>query len=205
MNKRFIAEVLKLMPNFSVSGSYFYQHPVDHILCGFLCEDPPSGPYIWSYSFPLYDRFKRLHLGFGSRLPGADAHMETKHGTPKEQAEEFVMRIQPHLSEVAALADLNQFVEYIESRFVVTGLIQRVHQVRRGYANTLILLDREDEAARELEAICDMDRVKNDPTAMKDLAKLRQDLSAGLDTAKKTLGEWELDTKKKLGIKILHS
>ena len=46
MNKKFIAEVLKLAPEFAVVNGYFYVEPVDHILCGFVCERPPSGAYI---------------------------------------------------------------------------------------------------------------------------------------------------------------
>ena len=195
MNKKFIAEVLKLAPEFAVVNGYFYVEPVDHILCGFVCERPPSGAYIWKYAFPLYDRCKRLHLGFGDRLPLPDCFMEAKRGREKEVAAEFIRRIQPYRSEIASLACLDRFAAYIETEIGLENPI-----IRRGYAVTLIMLGRANEAMAELAALASLDAVKEDQEFSADITRLQSDLSIGIETARKTLGAWEQETKQRLAL-----
>ncbi len=196
MNKRFVAEVFKLAPEFSVVEDYFYEKPVGHILCGFICEKRPSATYFWRYAFPLYDRFEFLHLCFASELPLPDGMMTAKRGSEKALAQEFIKRIQPYRSETASLAQLDRFAAYIETEI---GLV-RNPIIRRGYALTLILLDRVDEAANELTALVSSDTINRGPQSCSDLAPLLNDLSMGTDVAKKTLEEWELETKRCLGL-----
>ena len=195
MNKRFIAEVLKLAPELAVVNQYFYEEPVEHILCGFVCEKPPSGAYFWKYAFPLYDRFKFLHLGFGNRLPLTDGFMEARRGNEKAIAAEFVRRIQPYRSEVASLAQLDRFAEYIETEIGLGN-----HIIRRGYALTLILLGRADDATNELKTLSSFYSVDRYQEVSKDVEKLLSDLSAGIEVAQEALEGWELETKRRLGL-----
>ena len=203
MNKKFIAEVLKLAPELSVVDYYFYEEPVDHILCGFVAERPPSGAYFWKYAFPLYDRFKFLHLTFGNRLPPPDGYMTAGLANVKAVAAEFVRRIQPYRSEVASLAQLDRFAEYIETEI---GLGNDI--VRRGYALTLILLGRADEAASELRTLNSIyEEYRDHPVygdrytqPSRDAKKLLSDLSVGIEVAQETLEGWEQETKRRLGL-----
>lgn len=195
MNKKFIAEVLKLAPEFSVVDHYFYEKPVGHILWGFLAERPPSGAYFWRYTFPLYDRSERLHLGFGDRLPPPDDFMEVTRGGEKVAAAEFVGRIRKYRSEQASLARLDRFAEYLETE---VGLQNPI--IRRGYAVTLIMLGRANDAINELKILSSLDWVQKKPEFIGDMTKLLNDLSAGIDVAQETLASWELETKRHLGL-----
>jgi len=198
LGKRFDAEVLKLVPEFGVVDGYFYEKPFGHILCGFLCDRPPSGPYICKYAFPLYDRFRFMHLGFGGRLPGADGHMNRSR--PKEEAANFVRRIEPYRSEVSSLRNLDRFACYLESNYVSRGITTKNHHHQRCYTVTLLMLGRADEAARELELLLSMERIARDDVATKDLRKLQADLSQSVEVAKGTLEAWDLETKRQLGL-----
>ena len=196
MNKKFIREVLKLAPDLSVVDQFFYIQPVDHILCGFLCERPTTSAYFWKYIFPLYVRFDFLHLAFGDRLPPPDGSMEARRGMEKKVAEEFVKRIEPYVSEMASVADsLDRCVEYIESLQTLGNL-----HIRRGYAYTLILLDRAEEARTHLEVIVSSDEMREYPERYSDVPIVLRDLSVGLEAAKGTLMQWELETKRTLGL-----
>lgn len=195
MNKTFLAEVLKLAPEFSVVDHYFYEEPVGHILCGFLCERSPSGAYISSYAFPLYDRFRFLHLNFSDELPYPDGFMEAPRGREKELAAEFIRRIEPYKPEVASLASLEQFAKRLEARPSLKN-----PWTRRGYAVTLIMLHRRDEAMSELAALSALDYVKQTPDFDADITRLVNDLSEGIEVAKKTLEGWEAETRERLGL-----
>jgi hypothetical protein len=195
LNKKFIAEVLKLVPEFSVVDHYFYETPVGHILYGFAAERPPSGAYFWRYVFPLYDRSQHLHLGFGDRLPPPDDFMEATRGSEKAVAAEFVRRILKYRSEQASLARLDRFAEYLETE---VGLENPV--TRRGYAVTLIMLGRADDAMNELKTLSSLDWVQRKPESISDISKLLGDLSAGIEVAQETLAGWELETKQRLGL-----
>ena len=195
MNKKFIDEVLRLAPEFSVVDVYFYEKPVGHILCGFVCEMPPSGACIWTYALPLYDRFEFLHLTFGGRLPPPDGFIDVKGLSDKEIAEKFVARIQPYRSEASSLANLDRFAAYIETECPLKS-----PTIRRGYALTLIMLDRVDEAMEQLTIVKSLSTVRENSEAERDLAALVTDLSAGIELAKKRLEGWELETKRALGL-----
>ena len=199
--KRFSAEVLKLVPEFaSFDNTYFYETPFDHVLCGFVYERTPGAAYVWKWLFPLYDRFNFLHLSFGDRLPPGQDYLEITLGGPKEQATAFVERIQPYRDQVAALRDIGRFAEYLETKYVATGIAANNHNHRRCYAVTLIMLGQAEEAARELESLLKMEGIARDPAALKDMQRLRDDLARGLSTAKRTLEVWEIETKLKLGL-----
>ena len=195
MDEKFIAEVLRLVPEFSVAGHYFYEPPVSHIIWGFLAERPPSGAYFWRYAFPLYDRSERLHLGFGDRLPHPDDFMEVRRGGEKATAAEFIRRIRKYRAEQASLAQLDRFGEYLERGI---GLENPV--IRRAYAVTLIMLNRADDAMKELKILSSSSWVQRRPELVSDLAKLTGDLSAGVGVAQQTLAEWEQETKQRLGL-----
>ena len=198
MNRRFIAEVLRLAPEFSVVDHYFFMKPVNHIMGGFLCERPSSTAYFWKYAFPLYVRFDFLHLGFGDRLPHPNGIMPVKRGRgmEKQVAEEFVKRIEPYRAEIEEVtASLNRFAEYVEMN---CGLENP--GIRRGYAFTLLLLNREEEARTLLNMIVASGAMKEFPERYSDVPIVLDDLSKGIENAKNTLMDWERDTKRKLGL-----
>ena len=119
-----------------------------------------------------------------------------------ELAAEFVSQIGPFRAEVESLAGLKKFANYLEVEYIKTGIVSGNPRIRRGFALTLLMLGRKEEAAKEIETLCLMDDVKKDPNAMADLRKLLDDLSSGIEFAKKTLDEWEVETKQNLGITL---
>jgi len=95
-------EVLSLRPKLGLVDGFFYQKPVEHILCGFLHEHGSAGGYICRFALPLYECHKFLSLNFSSRLPGDMSFWEDRNRTAKERAAEFVRRIEPYEAETYA-------------------------------------------------------------------------------------------------------
>ena len=177
MNRRFIAEVLKLAPDLSVVGHYFYMKPVDHIMGGFLCERPSTTAFFWKYAFPLYVPFNFLHLGFGDRLPRPEGIMPVKRGPgmAKEVAKEFVKRIEPYKAEMRETTmSFDRFAACVEREI---GLENR--GILRGYAYTLLLMGREEEARAHLESIVGSEESKEFPKRYADVRIILNDLSKG--------------------------
>jgi hypothetical protein len=158
VNKKFMREILRLLPNFRVTaGHYFYEPPVHHVLAGFAWERPPSGVRLWKYAFPLYEGGE-LHLGYADRLPQFDDCTTPLPGQqqrlvpplPEQErrmAEEFVRRIEPYRREVSKLRDLDHFLNYQKSKSMENPLI------RRGLALTLVMIGEADKALDQL-AMC---------------------------------------------------
>lgn len=155
MNKKFIREVLRLLPTFAVAGrNFFYERPFQQILAGFAWETPRGRLYIWKYAFPIFEDFPGIHLSYGSRLPRPADSMPLERGNEVEMAAEFVRRIEPYREEISKLRDLGCFLEYIQSR--EAALDNPV--IRRGYALTLIMAGRSGEAEEQLKYIAETTR-----------------------------------------------
>src|SRR5260221_1717029 len=116
MNKKFETEVLKLRGDLRAVENYFYKPPITHVMCGFACERPPSGAYIWKYALPLYDRLEFLHLGLADRLPKPHDFMIVRRGDEHQLAREFVERINLYCKDLSKLSELSRFLLYVESR-----------------------------------------------------------------------------------------
>lgn len=196
MNKKFIRETLKLVPEFGVVDSHFFEQPVDHIIAGFLCERPPSGAYIWKFAFPLYDRVvDHISLGFGERLPHPEDFIDTSADQELALASEFVLRIKPYRAEVSALKKLENFLSYIE-RMEVRSFDNP--WIRRAYATTLIMVDRMDEARVQLDLLERTEIISRYLNFREDISTLQKDLRRGSGEARATLLAWEAATKQQL-------
>lgn len=121
--------------------------------------------------------------------------MDVGRGNEKALSAEFVRRIQPYRSAVESLADPSNFAAYIETEIGLTNYI-----VRKGYAATLVMLGRRDDALSQLDILKNMDSAKRDQKRMADIDMLFDNLMIGTDKARSILGEWERETKQLLGL-----
>jgi hypothetical protein len=149
MNKRFVREVLQLLPGFAVAGkNFFYERSFDHILAGFGWEASRS-LYVWKLAFPLFDDAGFLHLGYGSRLPSPAESMPLEKGHERKMAEDFVTRIAPYREATSRLRELDCFVEYLQSR--EAGFANPA--IREGYALALVMQGQDRKAIEQLELV----------------------------------------------------
>lgn len=145
MNKKFVREVLKRLPSYEVAkGHFFFARPFEHVLAGFAWEKPPSGLYIWKFTFPIFDEANDLHLSYSERLPTGKIYV-TGMGQEGAIAEEFVGRVAPYLEQTSQLRNLDRFVDYL------SGCALGNPNIRRGYALALLLSGNEAAALQQLE------------------------------------------------------
>lgn len=190
MNKTLINHIIRIQPQLQAVRNYLYAPPVDHVLCGFLCENAPSGLYIWKYAFPLFDRAGFLHLSYGQRLPMPDGFLSRSKKGPRLLASEICNRIQRHYSAVMALKDLTQFARYLESE---VGLGHPL--VHLSYASTLVLTGQLDEAMSHLTIIQQSKAMNGMRNLLADVRDMVTDLESGEDTAKARIGKWEEESR----------
>jgi len=115
--RQFESIVLKGLPeDFSLVRGCFVSEPVDSILAGFIAEKIPSGVRIHRFVFPAFVDWRDhsgnrdFHLSFSNVVPwpkdvigGEDAQ------TTREVAETFLARVDPWISEMRELKDLDGF------------------------------------------------------------------------------------------------
>jgi hypothetical protein len=190
--KNFIPEVLRQAPELRQCEGFFYEPPVAHILCGFVCDRTPIGGRIYKYAVPLYDHLDELSLMFADELRGPFFPLDSG----REAATEFLRRIKPYRGDAADLRYPENLLEYIEQRKAAF----RNPWFRRGYALTLIMLGREGEAAVHLKLLLAEGIPPHYPHFEEDVQVLLRALSSGPEAAKEQLLEWENATKRRFGL-----
>jgi hypothetical protein len=196
MNKRFVRKVVSLAPYLSPLGkNYFHFSPVDHVLCGFAIERPPSGVYVWKFALPLYDRYVGMHLNYSDRLPYPDDYIDVRRCGNDSLAQEFVRRIEQYRIDAMSLCQLSRFAIYVKNTIGLQN-----YEIRRGYALTLIMLDRIDDAVRELQDLCRSGQVEYDIDFCREIRSLRDGLLGDPCRVKETLDAWERDTRRNIGV-----
>ena len=196
MNKQFGKAVLKLRPELRITGSCFYVAPVEHILCGFAYEKGSGGAYLWRYAFPLYDPAERMHFAFGERLPPPQGFIEEGRA-PRDEAEEFVHRIESYEAATYAWRDLDGFLPLVESMHTTNLWVRAVKPL------TLILLDRSKDGVKELNAVLATPDLDEYPPSLHDkLTRLRAAMLKGDQCGQALLFEWEEAARKKLGLEL---
>src|SRR5262249_26503812 len=156
--------------------------PVDHILCGFLHERGSGGAYIWRYALPLYDRREFISLEFGDRLPYPQGFIQDERRTAKDEAVEFVRRIEPYEAATYAWRNIQGFMANVEFWRSLQS-----PWVRRAYAMTHIMLGRRAEAQEQLEILSRESGIEDYPHFREDIERISGDLSSGIERAQNTL------------------
>jgi len=199
VNRSFAREVLKLRPRWQLAEGYFYQLPVEHLLCGFVYEKIPySGAYLWHYAFPLYVPSDFIHLGFGDRLPHPQGFMpRDPHRQALAEAAEFICRIAPYEADTYSWGSLPGFLTLLESKRGSEYLPRTV-----AHALTLILLGRYGEAETPLNDVArHADRDQIPPGFVESMEEIRADLARDGEQAVECLKRWEADSKTRFGIR----
>jgi hypothetical protein len=196
MKKKFVAEVLKQMPSFRVIDHFFYEPPVDHVMCGFAFQTPPLGMFICKYAVALYDHVDEPTLSLGQPLSRPDDLLEVEPGNEREMAAEFLRRIEPYRSDVDKLKDLSNFLRHVR------GAGMKNPWIRRDYATTLIMLGDGGEALTHLKILDGQEATRNYPHFNEDISRVLEDLSSGIEVAQATLLKWEAETKRRFGLEV---
>ena len=190
MSRKIQEAILRIRPDLGALEGYFYFRPVDHVLCGFVCETRPNGAHIVPYLFPLYSGEKQLHLTFGEPL----AYPEDLVGPPKGgeagTARKFVATMERHEARIRALQDLATFAAYLGSEKPLEN-----PWIRRAYALTLILLDRATEAETELQMLRGRAETARYPGFDAAISRISADLARGVEAAKARLDAWEAEAR----------
>jgi hypothetical protein len=194
-NKRFNREVLQLRPDLRLTTGVFYKVPVGHVLCGYAFERTFMNAYASYYACPLYDRIDLIALTFGDRLPEPANGLAFEHSDDKLLAQEFVERIAAYDSLLARLSDPAGFADFVASRSILGN-----PRVRRGYAVTLVMLGRADEAREHLSLLSEMSEIAHYAHFHEDVNLLLRRLDDGIEAAQATLAEWERATRARFRI-----
>lgn len=185
MNKNFIKHVLNLEPAFSVYDHYFFEQPVEHIISGFLCEKGSGVGYIWLFVYPLYDISNQLHLGYGYRLDYPNGCIDLKDMGMKDLALEFIGRIEPYRNKARNLRIVDNFIKYLEeSDSCLQNPLLRV-----SYAQSLILVGKQEEAMNELNYLSDIPNMEVYKEYYDSVIKLKEKLLLGLGVAQEYVSE----------------
>lgn len=193
MKKQFISEVLNKLPHYRLVGGsehgYFCEFPFGHILRGFVYEKKRYSTSVWKFIYPLFDRSQHVHLGYSELLT------QTLEDTDnKSSPQTFVDFIEPHLSSISSLYDLNAFIAYFEK-----SVCPQPYQ-KRGYAMALILAGRATEAIYHLKLLANNDAHLMQDEFKNDLLTLLHEAESNIDDAIRTIMKWENEKKKMLDI-----
>jgi hypothetical protein len=193
VKKRFVKEVLARRPHFEVIDGCFCTLPVNHVLTGFCYERGSGGHYLWRFALPLYDQLDHIQFAFGERL--TNGFIDTAFGSPSEEAEEFLRRIEPHEPEVRRWSELAGFLPH-------ASLLARTRNpwTCRGYSFTLVMVARYQEAEEQLRELLAQPEIIRWPEFRDVINRIATDLSRGADVARRTLLQWEAETKARLRI-----
>lgn len=194
--KRFDREVLKLRPDLRRTSGLYYKVPVGHVLCGYAFERTSGNAYASYYACPLYDHIDLIALTFGDRLPEPEGGLAFEQTDEKLLAQEFVQRISAYDPLLAKLSDPAGFAEFVARRPNIFGN----PRVRRGYAMTLVMLGRADEAREHLQLLSRMSEVAQLAHFHEDVNLVLSRLDDGVEAAQSTLAEWERATKARFRI-----
>jgi hypothetical protein len=69
MSKKFVRNVMKLLPGYRHVGNIFYVSQVSDMIFGYAYERRSTGVQCYLYNFPLFLRSKILHLDYSLRIP----------------------------------------------------------------------------------------------------------------------------------------
>jgi len=200
MSSNFVSMVLKISPEWSFAKPFYYQSPVEHILCGFCLERTSSVAYIVGGGYPLYSLlppgFNSMHLSYSERLDEINLYKLGDY----ELAEKFVQIANLYNKQISGLGNIKNFTERFkpldprEDRDIIR---------RRIYIMNMIMLDEEEVAKSELESLLGSIYLVNNPRRRNELQlnELTEAFSAGYGQAKKLLLKWEEINKKKFKIK----
>lgn len=198
-SKRFVANVLRAIPELSFVDGYFYVSPVKHVLSGFVCNEKPDWVEVRQYVFPLFDRKGFLHLSYSQ--PALMPPNNLLH--PKKVSDyscELIELINPLMSNPIAAASLEGAISFLNESQKIGDRIHPLRMVSIGYA--YILLGEKDRGIAELEFAADNDFVKLDKSAFSDcLLVLELAKNDGLSAAQELLSKWEEVTKNWLAAK----
>lgn len=205
MNKRFVAAVLKLEPDFFALGNYLCERDFSEVICGFLWERTPSGAYIRWFAYPLFDFSEILHLSYGDRLRSSEGFIDSKNIKElgvQALAVKFMQQIRPYRDEVRALRSLAHFATLLRTR---AGLGNP--HADFCYAQTLVLLGREAEAREQIESA--RERIESFESSalpkyahrlLQEIRALRENLDHGLEYAQREIRNREVQKAAILGI-----
>lgn len=193
MSNKIRKAILGIRPDLGDLDGYLYFRPVGHVLCGFACEARPEGTRIVPYAFPLYSGEKELHLSFGDPLDYPEDLIESPKGGQTSAAREFVLRMERHEARIRALENLDDFAKYIEA----TKPLQNPW-IRRGYALTLIMLGKAEEAEGQLQILRSQSATARYAGFDAAIAEISADLAHGIDAARARLDTWEAQVKEHL-------
>ena len=166
--KQFIKSVINKVPEFSYfDGGYFYVHPVQHILSGFICEIKSSSATIWQYTFPLFDQKDFLHLTYSSHsLDWPNYNIEYESLAEKDLSDVFVDKIQPLIPKAYEALSLKGFIDFLQQGDTQKTRIPPSRRVAVGYA--YIMLGEVKQALYFLELALEDDLVKLDSNIYND-------------------------------------
>lgn len=192
MSKKIRKAILGIRPDLGDLDGYLYFRPIGHVLCGFVCEGRPEGTRIVPYAFPLYSGEKRLHLSYAEPLDYPEDLIESSTGDANT-AREFVLRMERHEARIRALENLDDFARYIETTKPLEN-----PWIRRGYAVTLIMLGRAEEAEHQLQILRGQSVTARYAGFDAAIAEISADLAHGIDAARARLDTWEAQMKAQL-------
>jgi hypothetical protein len=190
VSKKICKAIVNIRPDLGDLDGYFYFKPVGHVLAGFVCEARPDGTYIVPYLFPLYTGERELHLTFGEPLSYPESRVALAKDDERTTARLFVATMERHEARMRALQDLDAFAKYVESVKPLEN-----PWIRRGYAFTLILLNRPAEAEIQLQMLRGLPGTANYPGFDVAIEQVAAQLVVSFAAARETLLGWEAETK----------
>jgi hypothetical protein len=197
MSKAFRNAVSKKWPDMIYIERRFVQTPISHVATGFCIERPPSGAYLWRFLFPLYVPSESLHLTFSNRLPRPNGFISLPgQRSAQELADEFLTRIAPHREAVRSLSNLENFKSYLE-----TDSSLKSPFIREGYAMTLVMLGKGDEAMESLQMLSsDPILCRELPDLIGNVDRVIEALSVSVGNARELLTRWEAQARMRIGV-----
>lgn len=197
MSKAFRDAVIKQWPDMIYVDQCFVQMPISHVATGFCIERPPSGAYLWRFLYPLYVPSESFHLTFSQRLPPPNGFISLPgQRTAQELADEFAKRIAPHREAVRNLSHLENFKNYLE-----TDSSLKSPFIREGYAMTLVMLGKGDEAMESLQMLSnDAILCREPPDLIGNVDKVIEALSVSAGNARELMSRWEVQTRRRIGL-----
>lgn len=146
------------MPEYAIAKHVLYKKHPGHILSGFSVESVRGGLRISRFTFPLYDISESLNLSYSAPLPWPNDFIDNEsYESPRARADEFIARAFPFVQEIEALGRLENFCAYLQKSIISFAKERRDSRIdpylRYGYAATLVLLEKFDEACNQFEIV----------------------------------------------------
>lgn len=187
-----IKKVLKERPEFLNVDTFFCVKPFDHVLSGFCCEITPRGAYIWTFAYPLFDRFDCLSLLYSQRLEYPEGYIDFEKIDKKELADEFLSRIDKYIENAYQYLTLDQFILLYEQR---PDLLKHERaEMALGY--TMVLLGEKDLAVKHLTgAVANL----REP-ALSECQNILKIVGIDMESAREAVLDLEREMKRSIGL-----